>query len=89
MVVSAQTSLLRATAILISRFLIDLQAVNQRSLRVGRDDPLYTSETAELTQPGTASLVISRFDFIGSIGGVLQAEEQDNEESSGRELEAV
>ena len=89
MVFSAQISLLRATAILISRFLIDLQAVNQRSLRVGRDDPLYTSETAELTQPGTASLVVARFDFIGSIGGVLQAEEQDNEESSGWELEAI
>ena len=58
------------TAILISRFLLNLQAVNQSSLKLARDDPLYSSQmnTGAGGEQGLGSLVFSGFDMVGSLG---------------------
>ena len=68
------------TAILVSRFLIDLQAANQRVLRLDEDDPLYTSKDDTSDGQGAiagpdVSLVFAKFDVVGSIGCVLEPEQ--------------
>ena len=60
----------RLTAILVSRFLLDLQAVNRKSIQVSShlsssessgDDPAF----------GSDSLVFAGFDVVGSLGSSL------------------
>ena len=63
----------RFTAILISRVLLNLQAVNQKQLRLARDDPLHSSRmySSEDNGPGAYLLAFSRFDVVGSLGASL------------------
>ena len=55
--------MLRITAVLVSRFLLDLQAANQRSLKLNTDDPLHFSSGSD---DGTGSLTFAR--VVGSLG---------------------
>ena len=63
----------RMTAILVSRFLLDLQAASQKSLKLARDDPLYSSRMgdSEDNGRGAGSLVFAGFDVVGSLGASL------------------
>ena len=68
----------RMTAILVSRFLLDLQAASQNSLKLARDDPLYSSmmDDSEDNGPrGVGSLVFAGFDVVGSLGASLAPNE--------------
>ena len=61
------------TSILISRFLLDLQAVNQKSLNLAWDDTLHSSrmDDGEDSGRGVGSLVFAGFDVVGSLGASL------------------
>ena len=61
------------TAMLVSRFLLDLQAVNQKSLKLARDDPLHSSgmDNSDVDGRGIGSLDSVRFDVVGSLGASL------------------
>ena len=65
------------TAILVSRFRLDLQAVNQKPLKLGRDDPLHSShmDASEHSGRDVGSLVFRRFDVVGSLGASLAPSE--------------
>ena len=67
----------RMTSILVSRFLLDLQAANQKSLKLARDDPLYSSRMgdSEDNGQGVGSLVFAGFDVVGSLGASLAPSE--------------
>ena len=69
--------IIRMTAILVSRFLLDLQAANQKSLKLARDDPLYSSRMgdSEDNGQGVGSLVFAGFDVVGSLGAALAPSE--------------
>ena len=67
-------TIFRMTSILVSRFLLDLQAVNQKSLKLAREDPLYSSmmdDSSEDDGRGVGSLVLAGFDVVGSLGASL------------------
>ena len=69
------------TTVLVSRFLLDLQASNQRALKLDSRDPLYLSDA----QPQSQSLVFARV-VLGSLGGsilrgVEDAESEHDEDS--------
>ena len=68
---------IRITAILVSRFLLDLQAASERSLKLARDDPLYSSRMgdSEDNGQGVGSLVFAGFDVVGSLGASLAPSE--------------
>ena len=65
--------IVRMTAILVSRFLLDLQAASERSLKLARDDPLYSSRMvdSEDNGQGVGPLVFAGFDVVGSLGASL------------------
>ena len=69
--------IIRMTAILVSRFLLDLQAASQNSLKLARDDPLYSSRIgdSEDNGQGVGSLVFAGFDVVGSLGASLSPSE--------------
>ena len=69
--------IIRMTALLVSRFLLDLQAANQKSLKLARDDPLYSSRMDDSEDNGrrTGSLVFAGFDVVGSLGTSLAPSE--------------
>ena len=69
--------IVRMAAILVSRFLLDLQAANQKSLKLARDDPLYSSRIgdSEDNGQGVGSLVFAGFDVVGSLGASLAPSE--------------
>ena len=69
--------IIRMTAILVSRFLLDLQAASQNSLKLARDDPLYSSRMgdSEDNGRGVGSLVFAGFDVVGSLGASLAPSE--------------
>ena len=60
----------RITALLIWRFLIDLQAANQQVVKLDRNDPLYSSgDGGEYHHEQSAGrLSFARFDVVGSLG---------------------
>ena len=61
---------LSVTTVLVSRFLLDLQASNQRALKVGTDDPLYMGST--LSSAGRqGSVVFAR--VVGSLGSAVSS----------------
>ena len=63
----------RITALLIWRFLIDLQAANQQVVKLDRNDPLYSSgDGGEYHHEQSAGrLSFARFDVVGSLGEQL------------------
>ena len=65
--------IIRMTSILVSRFLLDLQVANQKSLKLARDDPLYSSGMGDSEDNGRGvdSLVFAGFDVVGSLGASL------------------
>ena len=69
--------IIRMTAILVSRFLLDLQAASQKSLKLARDDPLYSSRMgdSEDNGRGVGSLEFAGFDVVGSLGASLNPSE--------------
>ena len=69
--------IVRMTSILVSRFLLDLQAASQKSLKLARDDPLYSSRMgdSEDNERGVGSLVFAGFDVVGSLGASLAPSE--------------
>ena len=71
--------IVRMTALLVSRFLLDLQAASQKSLKLARDDPLYSSrmDGSENSARGTGSLVFAGFDVVGSLGASLAPSEDE------------
>ena len=73
----SDTIIVRVTSILVSRFLLDLQAANQKSLKLARDDPLYSSGMgdSEDNGRGVGSLVFAGFDVVGSLGASLAPSE--------------
>ena len=73
----SDTITVRMTAILVSRFLLDIQAANQKSLKLARDDPLYSSrmDDSEDNGRGVGSLVFAGFDVVGSLGASLAPSE--------------
>ena len=79
--------IVRMTAILVSRFLLDLQAANQKSLKVAQDDPLYSSRMGdnEDNGQGVGPLFFAGFDVVGSLGASLALSEH---ASDGMEDEA-
>ena len=81
----------RMTAILVSRFLLDLQAANQKSLKVARDDPLYSSRMDDSEDNGRAvgSLVFAGFDVVGSLGASLAPSEHASDCVEDAEFEEV
>ena len=62
--------IVRLTAILISRFLLNLQAADQNSFKLAQDSSLYASRMAdsEDSERGVGSLVFAGFDAVGSLG---------------------
>ena len=58
----------RLTAVLVSRFLLDLQAANQYALQLGFDD---ASSSGLGGASAAASLIFARIDAVGSIGAAL------------------
>ena len=52
------------TAILVSRFLLELQEVNHTVIRADRDDPLHLSGASYDDKPS----------FVGSLGAVVDSE---------------
>ena len=58
----------RLSAVLVSRFLLDLQAANQHALQLGFDDP---SSSGLGSASAAASLIFARIDAVGSIGAAL------------------
>ena len=70
-------TIFRMTSILVSRFLLDLQAASQKSLKVALDDPLYSSRMgdSEDNERGVDSLVFAGFDVVGSLGAALAPSE--------------
>ena len=83
-------TIFRMTAILVSRFLLDLQAASQKSLKLARDDPLYSSRMgdSEDNGRGVGSLVFAGFDVVGPLGASLAPNEHasdgmDDEEFKG------
>ena len=85
------TYAVRFTAILVSRFLLDLQAVNQKSLRVARDDPLHSSrmDASNDSRLGANSLVFAGFDVVGSLGASLAPSEHASDCVEDAEFEEV
>ncbi|KAH9919800.1 uncharacterized protein BXZ73DRAFT_104908 [Epithele typhae] len=69
------------TAILVSRFLLDLQESHQRTVKLGSDDPLHSS--ASDFQAGIGSLQFA-VDVMGSIRADIRplGDEDDSEEES-------
>ena len=66
----------RVTAMLVSRFQLDLQAVAQKSLKLARDDPLHSSRMESREDNGrVGSLVFTGFDVVGSLGASLNPSE--------------
>ena len=70
-------TIFRMTSILVSRFLLDLQAASQKSLKLARDDPLYSSGMggSEDNGWGVGSLVFAGFDVVGPFGASLAPSE--------------
>ena len=62
------------TAILVSRFLIDLQAANQRTVRIFRDDNMFLSgiDGEDSEDCTTTTLSFAGFDVVGSLGTQLK-----------------
>ena len=84
-------SMVRMTSILVSRFLLDLQAVSQKSLKLARDDPLYSSrlDGSENNARGAGSLVFAGFDVVGSLGASLSPSEHASDGMDDEEFREV
>ena len=67
--VSLHDNLSRLTAILVSRFLLDLQAANQSSLNLARDDGLCDSDNSDEVR-SVGSVIFAGFN-VGSLGSSL------------------
>ena len=62
----------RFTAVIVSRFLLNLQAASERIVKLDRDDPLHTvTRQGEDWAPGFTPVAFAHFDVVGSVGSSI------------------